>query len=348
MVNLRPEILSMAGYLLPDSACDRDKAVRLDTNENPYICSPAVQEAIYSALRTGLRHYPDPTATKFRRTAARVLGFDPEWILCGNGSDDILSICIRGFTHRGDTLRLATPSYQYYDTLAGIYGLRIDEVHFRSDWSLPEQFSSSLSGLRLAILTNPNSPSGTLLAPSAIEDIAKHLTCPLLIDEAYAELAGISCLELVSQNENILVSRSMSKSYALAGIRFGYLVAQPHVIKQLAKVKEPYNCDVLSIAAATAAIADQDWLVRSCSKIHHSRERVQAEMQRLGFEVTDSQANFIWCRHAEISSSIIYEQLKQRRVLVRHLDYEHCEGLRVSIGTDDEMDYYLDQLQLIV
>ncbi len=181
-----------------------------------------------------------------------------------------------------------------------------------------------------------------------IAKIASQLPCPLLIDEAYAEIAGVSCLELVAENMNIIVSRSMSKSYSLAGIRFGYLIAQPQVIEQLNKVKEPYNCDALSIAAATAAIADQDWLTRRCSQIRETRERVRPQIEKLGFSVANSQANFLWCCHSQLSASLVCEQLKQRQVIVRHLVYPHCEGLRVAIGTDGEMDFLLEQLRDIV
>ena len=348
MSHLRSDVLSMVGYSLPETLCDHDQRVKLDTNENPYECSTSVRHAIETVVQTGLGRYPDPTASEFRRKAAAILGVEPDWILCGNGSDDVLSICLRGFTRSGDRLQLTSPSYSFYDTLASVYNLQVDKIRFRPDWSLPDQYAKPSPDARLAVLANPNNPSGTVLTPDVIANIAGQLPCPLLIDEAYAEIAGVSCLELVAENMNILVSRSMSKSYSLAGIRFGYLIAQPQVIEQLNKVKEPYNCDALSIAAATAAIADQDWLTRRCSQIRETRERVRPQIEKLGFSVANSQANFLWCCHPQLSASLVCEQLKQRQVIVRHLVYPHCEGLRVAIGTDGEMDFLLEQLRDIV
>ena len=348
MAHIRSDVLEMPGYKLPEKMRNPADFIRLDTNENPYDCSPAVTDAIHGALKTGLSRYPDPSATAFRNKAGDVLGIDPDWILCGNGSDDILSICFRGFLCRGQVIRLASPSYRMYQTLAQMYGLRIDEVRYQSDWSLPDRFAQPSSDLKLAILSNPNNPSGTILDPDTIAAIAERLPCPLLIDEAYAELAGISCLELVDEHENILISRSMSKSYALAGIRFGYLVAQPQVIRQLLKVKEPYNCDTLSISAATAAIGDQAWLACNCSKIRHTLKRLQTAMQKLGFEVAESHANFIWIRHTQHAAKSLYEQLKERHILSRYLNYGYCDGLRISIGTDAEVDILIERLHSIV
>ncbi len=348
MSYFRPEIVAMTGYEVPDSPRSCQELIRLNTNENAYECSPTVAYAIESTVKSGLRRYPDPTACVFREKCGEVLGVDPDWILCGNGSDDILSICLRAFTEHGQVLRLATPSYGLYGKLANIYGLQIDEVRFEHGWSIPDRFAESISDPRFAILSNPNNPSGTTISQERIQAIAEQLSCPLLIDEAYAEIAGISCLSLVAEND-ILIARSMSKSYALAGIRFGYVVARPEVVKQLTKVKEPYNCDAVAIAAATAAIADQEWLAECRSKICGTRTRLRAEMMKLGFEVADSHANFTWSWHERHSAKLLHDQMKRRGILVRYLDYgEHGDGLRISVGTDDEVDVCLATLRSIV
>ena len=179
--------------------------------------------------------------------------------MAGNGSDDILTIVTRAFVGQGQWLRLPYPSYVLYKTLAQLQGAFSEEVRFRPDWSLPPEFAAARKDLRLVFLANPNSPSGTLVPPGQVLDLAERLPCPLLVDEAYVDFADANCLELVARNEKVLVSRSLSKSYALAGLRFGYVVAQPQVIQQLLKVKDSYNCDALSIAAAAAAIGDQAW-----------------------------------------------------------------------------------------
>ncbi len=154
------------------------------------------------------------------------------------------------------------------------------------------------------------------------------------------------CMDLVADHERIMVSRSLSKSYALAGLRFGFLVAQPHLIEQFVKVKDSYNCDALSISGATAAIDDQKWLAQNRNRVINSRQRLTASMQQLGFSVQPSQANFIWCTHAEQPVQPIYESLKSNHVLVRYMNYPGWDdGLRVSVGTDEQIDAFLSLLQ---
>ena len=187
----------------------------------------------------------------------------PEWVLAGNGSDEILTILVRGFVGEGQRLRLPYPSYILYRTLADIQGASWEQMPFDDGWKLPAAFGEGDDDLKLVLLPNPNSPSGTIVSPQDVAKIASTLPCPLVVDEAYVDFAETNCLDLVKQNENVLVTRTLSKSYGLAGMRFGFLVAQPHVIAELAKIKDSYNCDALSIAAATAAMGCQDWLADS-------------------------------------------------------------------------------------
>jgi len=259
----------MAGYV-PGEQPQGDGFIKLNTNENPYPPSPAVREAIEEAIPR-LKKYPDPMAGAFRRRAAELLGVAPEWILCGNGSDDILTIVTRGLVGQGQRLRLPYPSYILYKTLAELQGAEAEEVLFNPDWSLPAAFGRGSDDLRLVFLPNPNSPSGTLIAPDQVLEIARRLPCPLLVDEAYVDFAETNCLSLVARCEKIMVSRTLSKSYALAGLRFGYIVAQPAMIEHLTKVKDSYNCDALSIAAAAAALGDQGWLADTRARIIATR-----------------------------------------------------------------------------
>jgi len=345
---VRPEIEAMAGYV-PGEQPQEEGFVKLNTNENPYPPSPAVREAIDAVLRRGLEKYPDPLAWAFRRKAAEVLGVDPQWVLCGNGSDDILTIVTRTFVGSGQLLRLPYPSYILYRTLAQLQAARWEEVRFSADWTLPAAFAEPAEGLRLAFLASPNSPSGTTIPPEAVLQIARRLPCPLLVDEAYADFADTNCLELVGRCEKILVSRSLSKSYALAGLRFGYLVAQPHLVEQMVKVKDSYNCDALAIAVAAAALGDQAWLAANRRKILATRSRLVAGMRTLGFVTVDSQANFAWCVHPERPARTLYEELKRDRILVRYMDYPGWgDGLRISVGTDEQIDACLDRLKRMV
>lgn len=341
----RPEIETLAGYT-PGEQPQGGKFIKLNTNENPYPASPKVAEAIRQRLDQGLEKYPDPVGTAFRIRAAQVLGVDPDWILCGNGSDDILTILTRAFVAQGQWLRLPTPSYILYKTLAEIQGADSEQIEFNEDWTLPETFGTGSTNLKLAFLPNPNSPSGTVVSADQIRRIAETLPCPLLIDEAYVDFADSHCIDLVRENEKIMVSRTLSKSYALAGLRFGFLVAQPQMIEQLMKVKDSYNCDALSLAGALAAIDDQTWLAENKAKIIATRAGMIERLRGLGFTVPDSQANFVWATRPGEKLKPIYEFLKQNHVLIRYMFYPGItEGLRISVGTDAQTDVCLDLIE---
>jgi histidinol-phosphate aminotransferase len=301
-------------------------------------------------LQVGLQRYPDSMASAFRERAAELLaadlpGITPEWILCGNGSDDLLTIITRTFVGEGDVIRFPRPSYILYGTLAEIQGARAETVDFRSDWTLGDDFTAAADGLKLAYLPNPNSPSGTVIAPAEIARLASALPCPLVVDEAYVDFAESNCLSLVAENERVLVTRTLSKSYALAGLRFGYVVARPQVIAELTKVKDSYNCDSLSIAGAVAAIDDRAWFDRMRAAVLTTRTRLTAELRRLGFAGVDSQANFVWRRHATANSRELYQRLKDEGILVRYMNYAGWgDGLRISVGSDEQTDLLLAKL----
>ena len=234
MSYFRSNIDAMSGYV-PGEQPQTDGFIKLNTNENPYPPSPAVATAVNEVLQRGLRKYPDPMAGVFRCRASELLGVPPDWILAGNGSDDILTIVTRALVGEGDLLRMPYPSYILYRTLAELQGARCEEILFQRDWSLPTAFAEGGKDLKLVFLANPNSPSGTLVPPERVLELAAQLPCPILVDEAYADFAETNCLQLVAKNERIMVSRSFSKSHALAGLRFGYLVAQPHLIEHVAR-----------------------------------------------------------------------------------------------------------------
>jgi len=339
---VRPEIAAMNGYT-PGEQPQGGTFIKLNTNENPYPPPPGIRRAIEEVLQRGLQKYPDPLANAFRTRAAELLGLpSKDWIVCGNGSDDILTICTRAFVGQGDLLRLPYPSYILYRTLAQLQAARWEEVRFNPNWTLPREFAAAAAGLKLAFLPNPNSPTGTMISREAVLEIAERLPCPVLVDEAYVDFADFSCVDLVAQNEKILVSRTLSKSYGLAGLRFGYLVAQPQIVEQLLKVKDSYNCDSLSIAAATAAIDDLAWLAENRRKIVATRQQLETGLRGLGFEAIPSQANFVWATHPARPAKTLYEQLKAAHVLVRYMSYPGwVDGLRISVGTDEQNEALL-------
>jgi histidinol-phosphate aminotransferase len=336
----------MTGYTPGEQPRD-DGFIKLNTNENPYPPSPRVLAAIREAL-TGdrLRKYPDPTGKAFRLAAGRVLGVDPDGILIGNGSDDVLTIVTRAFVPEGGLVVSPTPSYLLYRTLAEIQGAHFEPVPFTADWRLA--FPWPLPRAHLTLVANPNSPTGTLLPAADLERLAGALNGVLLLDEAYVDFAEASAL-LLSRLPNVIVTRTLSKSYSLAGIRFGFAVAAPTLVNELLKVKDSYNCDTLSLAAAAAALEDQEYFQATRARILASRVRLTRELAALGFEVCPSQANFLWCRHVQRAVKPIYEELKRRKVLVRYMSYEgYGDGLRITVGSDGEIDRLVAELNQIL
>ena len=336
----------MAGYSPGEQFNDPD-IIKLNTNENPYPPSPRVFEALRAAL-TGdtLRKYPQPFGDHFRHAAGRVLGVDPACILIGNGSDDILTILTRAFVPEGGLIVSPTPSYTLYKSLAEIQGARFDTVRFTDDWQLPDRWPHPAA--HLTFLANPNSPTGTVVPHEAIARLANQLRGPLVLDEAYADFSRWNGLDLLPRTPNLVITRSFSKAYSLAGVRFGFVVAHPDVIRELLKVKDSYNCDVLSLVAATAAIEDQEYFRGVREKILATRARMAVELGNLGFEVTPSHANFLWCHHTDRPVKSIYMALKERKILVRYMNYAEYDGLRISVGTDAEIDTLLTALRAIL
>jgi histidinol-phosphate aminotransferase len=335
---------ALAGYT-PGEQPRRTDLVKLNTNESPYPPSPNVVDAIERVARGRLNRYPDPHAREFAQAAGEVFGVDPNWIVAFNGSDEALMLLVRACCGSADAAAAPTPSYLLYRVLARIHGCRLIERPFRADGDLPDDFCE---GAKLAFTANPNSPTGHALSSSRLAELARRSKGLLVVDEAYADFADEHCIPRVAECERLVVSRTLSKAYALAGLRFGFVVCQPVVADVLRKMKDSYNCDALSIAAAAAAIRDQDWLRENVRKMIATRGRIERAMAEFGFDVTPSQSNFVWCRRREPVEPI-YVGLKERGVFIRYLNYDgYGEGLRVSVGTDVEIDRFLEELRRIV
>ena len=344
--HLRPNVRKMAGYV-PGEQPRQGEIVKLNTNENPYPPSPRVLDAVREVLSgERLRKYPDPSGTHFREVAGRVLGVDPDGIVIGNGSDDVLTILTRAFVPENGLVVSPSPSYLLYRTLAELQSAQFMTVPFGPAWDLPSPWP--IRGRSLTYLANPNSPSGTCVSLTSIAQLADEVNGPLVVDEAYADFAEFNALHL-ARNGRVIVTRTLSKSYSLAGIRFGFAVTTPELARQLTKVKDSYNCDVLSLVAAAAALADQDHVRQTRSKILVTRDRLEQKLAQFGFEVTPSRANFVWVRRSDRDVKPIYEELKRRNVLVRFMKYDdYGDGLRVTVGTDAEIDRLLDELRTML
>lgn len=354
----RAAIDRMAGYT-PGEQPQDNQWVKLNTNENPYPPSPRVADAIRRAAEGRLNRYPDPDATAFRRVAANLFQVDPDWILPANGSDENLTIITRSFCDAGETIAYPYPSYVLYESLAQIQGCHVVRLPLNDKWKWhPESAAALRRQVRIFFVPNPNSPTGTLwTAEQLTELLPEHGV--LVLDEAYGDfVAQPHRGELLRDerfDDRLIVTRTLSKSYSLAGIRFGFSVAHPDLINGMRKVKDSYNCDAIAIAAATAALEDQAWMLQNCARILATRARLAASLPTFGFNVCSSETNFLWTTHVTGKHQAIYEQLKARQILVRYMKFPNATpdgqtltGLRISIGTDAEIDRVLDVMGEIV
>ena len=346
MVYLREHVEHLEGYT-PGFQPKEPGFIKLNTNENPYPPSPRATEAMRRACGEGIRKYPDPLATSFREAAGELLGVPPEWMICGFGSDDILTIAVRAFCGEGETVAFPYPSYSLYEVLGEIQCARPVSVDFPPDYSTPEGLADI--DAPLTFLANPNAPSGTMLASEDVRRLAGGLSGALVIDEAYVDFAEGDCLELVEECDNVVVTRTLSKSYSLAGLRFGFAVANEELIAGMMKVKDSYNVSAPGVAGATEAIKDQQWVNKNILKIKSTRKRLISELQEQGFSCWPSRTNFVLARVPGGDARTVFEQLLERKILVRYFDLPRLDDcLRVTVGTDEEIDAFLEATGEIV
>ena len=344
---VRANVRAMHGYSPGEQPGPGERVVKLNTNENPFPPSERVMKAIREIEPEVLRRYPHPTADAFRAAAAKLLGVTPGMILCGNGSDDILTIATRTFLSPGGTLAFPNPTYSLYPVLAKLEEANVIAVPWEKEWSLPIEalLETEADAIYLA---NPNAPSGTFVSPMKVAELAKRFTGALLIDEAYVDFADDDCLVLVRDYPNVVIVRTLSKAYSLAGLRFGYAVAQEQVIEQLMKVKDSYNCDAISVIAATAAILDQDHAKRGWDHVRAERQRVSSELTQLGWTVLPSQANFILATVPNGQGREAYLGLKEQGILVRYFNLPGLtDKIRVTIGTSQENNALLGGIKAL-
>ncbi len=322
--------------------------VKLNTNENPYPPSPAVMNAIRNISQEQLRRYPDPQGNKFRKAASEVLKVPSDYIICCNGGDELLKMAFCAFCDEGRAVAYPVPTYSLYPVLANLQNCEAIEVPFGSEFNLPAE-KLAAAGAAQTIVCNPNAPSGTFIPKQKISRLAKKLKGVLLIDEAYVDFAQETCLELVKDFDNVIILRSMSKGYSLAGLRFGFGIANENLIKGLMKVKDSYNVDSIAIAAATAAIQDQDYFRQNVKKVNAERARLTQQLRDLGLDVPDSSANFVLAKCKTPKASEIYEKLIEQKIYVRYFDYPNLnDKLRITVGTSEQNDKLLSALKKIL
>lgn len=354
----RSNIDRIEGYI-PGEQPQETGWIKLNTNENPYPPSPRVVEALVQAAHGRLNIYPDPLATPFRRAAAAVFGVEPDWILPANGSDENLTLILRSFVDSHDLVAYPYPSYILYETLADIQGGQHQRLLLRPDWSWDLATARQVTArAKLVLIPNPNSPSGNRWSDDEILSLVPPQGI-LVLDEAYGDFADQPHrAELLRRPgaERVIITRSFSKSFSLAGLRLGFAIARPELISGMIKVKDSYNCDTLSLAGGLAAISDLATMEQNVAAVRRTRERLAAGLAKLGFDVVPSQANFVWCTHPTGRHKDIYEALKGRKILVRFMKFPEVpyapggllNGLRITVGTDAEIDSLLRELTSIV
>lgn len=328
---------SMDEYMPGEQPRDMDEYIKLNTNENPFPPSEKVIKAITAATNGNLRRYPDSQCLALREIFAEQNGFDPENIFVGNGSDEIFTLLFRGFVERDGLAAFPYPSYSLYDTLAQSNSIRFEKINLGTDLVLDlDKFL--VNGYDMVIIANPNNPTGTFINSGKIEQFLKTYRGLLVVDEAYIDFYGGSAIDLVKTHDNIIVTRSFSKSYSLAGLRIGLAIAHRDIIRGLVKIKDSYNIDTLAQAGAAAALLDTKTFRYNIEMLRSNKEYLEERLDAMGFERVPSRANFMLARHPQMDSGELYRKLKELKVLVRHFrgpvisDY-----VRISVGTMMEL-----------
>jgi len=342
----RDNIEKAEGYT-PGFRPKKTDIIKLNTNENPYPPSPRVLEAIASISPEKIRRYPDPLGNIFREAAAKLNNVAVDEIICCNGGDDILNIAIRAFCDRERAVAYPVPTYSLYPVLAAVQDCPVIEVAFDEEFNLPAKLADT--GAALTVVCNPNAPTGSFINAQELASLADELKGVLLIDEAYVDFAENNCSGLVNDFDNVIILRSMSKGYSLAGMRFGYAIANSDLIAGLMKVKDSYNVDAVATAAATEAIRDQRYFKDNIKKIKKDRGKLTEQLRELGFDVPDSSANFVLAGRKNNTASEIYDKLAEHGIYVRYFDLPGLvDKIRITVGTSEQNDKLVSALKEIL
>ncbi|WP_432357889.1 histidinol-phosphate transaminase [Sporosarcina sp. UB5] len=345
------EMVKRAEPYVPGEQLNNPDVIKLNTNENPYPPSPLVREAILEELEGQLRLYPSPTVDKLRLAIAETYNVSKEEVFVGNGSDEVLAFSFMAFFHPRIPIRFPNITYSFYPVYAKLFDIPYEPIRLNEDFTLPvESFFESEGGV---ILPNPNAPTSLYMELSCIESILRNNpNTVVIIDEAYIDFATASAVELVQSYNNLLVVQTTSKSRSLAGLRVGYAIGHPDLIEALNRIKDSvnsYTVDRLAISGAMAAFNDREYFNNTITKIKETRDRFIKSLLQLGFHVLPSQANFVFASHSDRAAADLYGQLKEDGILVRHFNQPDIDNyLRISIGTDEQMDHLLGKLEKLL
>ncbi len=346
---LAPDYISLVPYTPGEQL--NEKVIKLNTNESPYPPSPKIKAVIDGEAVDRLRLYSDPEVKKLCAAIAEQFGITADRVFVGNGSDDILAFAIMAFCGRGGKLCCPDISYGFYPVYADLFGVELEQIPLKDDFSI--NVDDYISKGKNIVIANPNAPTGLAIGADDVERILISNPDNLVImDEAYMAFCKQSCVGLLNKYPNLLVVRTFSKSHSLAGLRVGFGLASKEIIADLNKMKfsfNPYNINSLSIAAASVAIADNEYYNDKIDKIIATREKTKKELASLGFEGTDSQSNFLFVTHKDYSAEQLYRELRKRGILVRFFSKARIDRfLRITVGSDDQMAALVEALRDII
>jgi histidinol-phosphate aminotransferase len=356
LARIQPHLRAAPAYVPvepPDEVAKRlglsaASIVKLDANENPYGPSPKVFEALANAET--LHIYPDPEQRKLREALGRYVGFEPEWVIGGAGSDELIDLLIRLFVPAGEAILNFPPTFSFYPFLAGIANARSIDVLRKPDYTidLPKALAAA-SDASLVVGTSPNNPTGTVMSRNEIEALLATGK-PVIVDEAYTEFAGESCVPMVREHANLIVLRTLSKWAGLAGLRVGYMVANPALIDTVMRIKQPYNINVAAEIATLASLDDLPWLQERIDAMIRERDRMAAMLTEMqGVALTPSRANFVLCRLETVPARDVHRRLLEQGILVRYFDTPLLQNhIRISAGRPGQTDALLSALREIL
>ena len=348
MKYIRTSLDNVAGYT-PGEQPPKDDLIKLNTNENPYQPSPKVMQAIADLDGEALRKYPDPLVTEFRTAAANAYGYpNSDWIIAGNGMDELLALALRTFVDPGNQVLSVYPTYSLYEVLCALHGAPINYLELDESFNLPKAFFSAKGPL--CFFARPNAPTGLCTPKEAVERFCKAFDGVVVIDEAYVDFADDNCIDFPKKFDNVIVMRTFSKSFSLAGMRIGLAIANPDLIAGFLKTKDSYNMNAVSQAVGRAALNDIPHMEENVSKVRTTRDRLRNALIELAFNVLPSQANFLLaqCNDADQARSL-FKQLRDTGILVRYFDQPRLDNaLRITIGTQEQCDALVAALRKLL
>ena len=328
----------------PGEQPNKPGMIKLNTNENPYPPSPKVIQSICDFNPDKLRLYPDPTAGVLVKALADRYQVKPSQVFVGFGSDDVLAMCFLTFFNSKKPILFPDITYSFYDVWADVFRIPYEDQPLDENLCIrKEDYYKENGGV---IFPNPNAPTGVLLELSEIEDIVAHNSDVIcIVDEAYIDFGGVSALPLIEKYDNLLVVQTFSKSRSMAGSRIGYVFGNERLIKYLNDVKYSFNSytmDQLTLVTGAASLADEEYFQNTLDKIITTRERVKKELKELGFTMPDSKSNFLFISQPRVSAKELFTALREKNIYVRYFDKPRIDNmLRVTIGTDEEMDQFI-------